>query len=46
MSPNPPTFIAHLQTLGYHPRSDKHSNSLAEAIIQTICNLYSERFTD
>jgi len=36
MSPNPPTFLAHLQTLGYHPRSDKHSNSLAEAIIHDL----------
>jgi hypothetical protein len=33
MTPNPVTFLQHLQTLGYHPRSDKHSNALAEAIM-------------
>lgn len=29
----PATFLKHLQTEGYHSRSDKHSNSLAEAIV-------------
>mgnify|MGYP001159339127 CR=1 FL=1 len=33
MTPNPINFLQHLQTLGYHPRSDKHSNALAEAIM-------------
>jgi len=33
MSPNPESFLRHLQAAGYHPRSDKHSNALAEAII-------------
>lgn len=32
MSPNPASFLEHLQSRGYHPRSDKHSNALAEAI--------------
>jgi len=36
MSPNPQYFLTHLQTLGYHPRSDKHSNSLAEAIVHDL----------
>ena len=34
MSPNPEDFIAHLQSAGYHPRSDKHSNALAEAMVK------------
>lgn len=33
MSPNPRSFMEHLKDAGYHPRSDKHSNSLAEAIV-------------
>jgi hypothetical protein len=33
MSPNPEAFLQHLRQLGYHPRSDKHSNALAEAIV-------------
>ena len=33
MSPNPESFLSHLQTEGYHPRSDKHSNALARAIV-------------
>ena len=33
MSPAPADFLRHLQTKGYHPRSDKHSNSLAEGIL-------------
>jgi len=32
MSPNPAAFLDHLREAGYHPRSDKHSNALAEAI--------------
>lgn len=36
MSPNPPSFIHHLQERGYHPRSDKHSNALAEAIVRDL----------
>ena len=32
MSPNPETFLRHLQAKGYHSRSNKHSNALAEAI--------------
>ena len=30
--PLPASFIAHLQSLGYHPRSNKHSDALATAI--------------
>ncbi|MDB5320765.1 MAG: hypothetical protein JWN40_2396 [Phycisphaerales bacterium] len=33
MSPAPDSFIAHLCASGYHPRSDKHSNVLAQAIV-------------
>ena len=36
MSPNPETFLRHLQKLGYHSRSDKHSNALAEAIVADL----------
>lgn len=33
MTPNPESFLDHLVREGYHPRSDKHSNALAEAIV-------------
>lgn len=33
MSPNPPGFVEHLRAEGYHPRSNKHSNALAEEIV-------------
>jgi hypothetical protein len=36
MSPNPSSFLAHLQTKGYHPRSDKHSNSLADCVVADL----------
>ncbi|MFW6107284.1 MAG: hypothetical protein ACOC8A_01190 [bacterium] len=36
MSPNPPAFIEHLRQHGYHPRSDKHSNALCEAIVDDL----------
>ena len=36
MSPNPTRFIEHLRQLGYHPRSDKHSNVLAECIVTDL----------
>jgi hypothetical protein len=36
MSPNPLGFLDHLRTHGYHPRSDKHSNVLAELIVQDL----------
>jgi hypothetical protein len=32
MSPSPESFIAHLRANGYHPRSNAHSNALAESI--------------
>jgi len=32
----PESFIAHLRREGYHPRSDKHSNALAAAIVQDL----------
>jgi hypothetical protein len=38
MSPNPSSFLQHLQGEGYHPRSNKHSNALAEAIINDLLN--------
>jgi hypothetical protein len=31
--PLPNSFLAHLRGAPYHPRSDKHSNALAEAIV-------------
>jgi hypothetical protein len=34
--PLPESFIQHLRDFGYHPRSDKHSNSLAAAIVQDL----------
>lgn len=33
MSPNPSSFLQHLRSKGYHPRSDKHSNALASAVV-------------
>jgi len=36
MAPNPPGFLAHLRTHGYHPRSDKHSNSLSVCIVSDL----------
>jgi hypothetical protein len=32
----PPSFIEHLRSKGYHPRSDKHSNALAEALVEAL----------
>lgn len=42
----PQSFLSHLQTEGYHPRSDKHSNALGEAIIADLiatCPLMTKR---
>jgi hypothetical protein len=42
----PQSFLAHLQAAGYHPRSDKHSNALAEAIVEDLvaaCPLIATR---
>ncbi|MFO8012882.1 MAG: hypothetical protein R6X20_06195 [Phycisphaerae bacterium] len=36
MSPNPDSFLHHLRSSGYHSRSNKHSNALAEAIVQDL----------
>lgn len=36
MSPNPASFLNHLKSEGYHPRSNKHSNSLGEAIVADL----------
>ena len=36
MAPNPPGFLEHLRNHGYHPRSDKHSNSLSEYIVSDL----------
>ncbi len=36
MSPNPEPFLHHLREAGYHPRSDRHSNALAEAIVKDL----------
>jgi hypothetical protein len=42
----PQSFLNHLQTEGYHPRSDKHSNALGEAIVADLlatCSLIATR---
>lgn len=42
----PQSFLSHLQTEGYHPRSDKHSNALADAIVVDLvatCPLLAQR---
>jgi hypothetical protein len=36
MPPAPDAFIRHLCAVGYHPRSDKHSNVLAQAIVDDL----------
>lgn len=41
MSPNPIAFMHHLCASGYHPRSDKHSNALAEAIVADLVQFCS-----
>jgi hypothetical protein len=38
MSPNPEAFLRHLQGQGYHSRSNKHSNALAEAMVADLMN--------
>lgn len=46
MSPNPSGFIDHLRAVGYHPRSDKHSNQLGRDIANDLvrqCPLIAER---
>lgn len=42
----PTQFLTHLQQAGYHPRSDKHSNALGEAIVLDLlaaCPLIAQR---
>lgn len=36
MSPNPASFLLHLRESGYHSRSNKHSNALAEGIVADL----------
>lgn len=43
--PNPAPFIEHLRQSGYHPRSNKHSNALAEAIVLDLVQ-YCPRIRD
>ena len=46
MSPNPKSFLDHLREEAYHSRSDKHSNSLARAIVDDLirhCPLICQR---
>jgi hypothetical protein len=46
VSPNPQSFLTHLQETGYHSRSNKHSNALALAIVDdlvTYCPAIRER---
>lgn len=37
--PLPEAFREHLQSAGYHPRSDRHSNALAEAIVDDLLRI-------
>lgn len=37
--PLPDAFRGHLQSAGYHPRSDRHSNALAEAIVDDLLRI-------
>ena len=42
----PQAFLGHLRQKGYHPRSDKHSNALGEAIVADLmanCPAMAER---
>lgn len=41
MAPAPGEFLSHLREKGYHPRSDKHSNTLAELVVRDLL-LYCE----
>ena len=46
MSPNPEAFLRHLRTQGYHSRSNKHSNALAEAMVSDLlagCPVMADR---
>ena len=46
MSPNPEAFLRHLRAEGYHSRSNKHSNALAEAMVSDLlaaCPLMADR---
>jgi hypothetical protein len=36
LSPNPVSFLNHVKSVGYHPRSNKHSNCLGEAIVTDL----------
>jgi len=36
MAPAPREFLSHLREKGYHPRSDKHSNALAEMVVRDL----------
>lgn len=36
MAPNPSDFLDHLESEGYNPRSNKHSNALAEAVVADL----------
>jgi hypothetical protein len=36
VSPNPSDFLGHLRREGYHSRSNKHSNALADAIVDDL----------
>jgi len=37
--PLPEKFREHLDAQGYHPRSDKHSNSLAECVVEDLLDI-------
>jgi len=37
--PLPDSFLEHLKSEGYHPRSNKHSNALARAIVVDLLNI-------
>ena len=45
----PRAFVEHLRTVGYHPRSNKHSNALSEAIVADLienCPRLAEQAVD
>lgn len=44
--PLPDSFITHLRQVGYHPRSNKHSNALAEAIVRDLLEACQPLATD
>lgn len=36
VAPNPPGFTSHLQSVGYHSRSSRHSDALSECVVDDL----------